>query len=98
VIDRLELIISIYDYERLNNKGKYRVYTSALVTLYRLKNDERVDDTYRIFEVEYILASRTKRPRELYGYRLFEIHDIIRSTYIVPTKREGYYYINNFID
>ncbi len=40
-------------------------------------NNKRVDDIYKIFEVKYIFTSRTKKPRELYSYRLFEIYSII---------------------
>lgn len=98
MIGRLQLIVSIYDHERLSDKGKCRVYTGALVVLHRLKNNGEVDQTHEMFEVEAISINKSKRPRELHSHRFFEMHDILRSAHIVPTEREGHYYVNNFVD
>jgi hypothetical protein len=98
MVGQLQIILSIEDPERVDERGKRVIYTGALVHLLKAKSKGHPHEIHGMVEVTDWPTSHAVRPRLLGGWRFYNVKAIHRSAHIVPTGAPGQYYINNYID
>lgn len=98
-IGQLEIIITVADRDRVDDKGRPLKYTGALVQRLRWRNQRKVHPVHGMFEVERIPASQSRNARNLGPSRFYEIRQVVRSAHVIPAGGEKpYFYVNNFVD
>lgn len=98
-LGQLKLIVTVIDPEYLDENGKPRRYTGALIEMFRWRKNGEADEIHGMFEVEQIPPQRARCPRTLGAFRFIPYTQIIRTAHLVPSGGpKPFYYVNNFID
>ncbi len=74
---------------KVDGKVSDIAYDLALVDVYALRNNGNVDENSGMIQAEKVYGE---------DLQVISIHQIKRAAHLIPTGKEGCYYINNYID
>ena len=99
LLGQLQLIVTVVDPKRQNDKNKALKYTEALIELFKWRNGGRVNDTHGMFEVKKWPVSSSKHPRKLGPLRFYKIPTVISCAHLVPANALATeFYVNNWVN
>jgi hypothetical protein len=100
LIGQVQLVVTVMDMdpERKSSKGRQPRYTGALIDTLKYVDSGKCHRIHGMSEVQKWPPTTAKNPRKVGHRRFYHIDKVKRSAHIVPTKDDGRFYVNNYID